>query len=591
MTDMFEADDPTPLGAPSLDSIDQLERDSKNNKRRAALVLFAVIPTLTAVVGGAWWYFGEQAADEAIATAWNDASACLVGTPLAQGDKASLRMRAIQLAAVHSERDRKTDTRWPGRCGDQLATLFEALRKHGRDSGGTQGLAARAEQLAVQLRKTDVMNDVSGEVDGLFDAAAAEGLSAEPASLQIPTPEPAQGFNLDTLPASARISGLQYTLDNVSSTPMVGTEIHALVYDRKVDPKPILCTFGASGADRCRDLGGELVDKSGLRLSATVDDGASPLVLAGRAGEDGVYRSDGAFAKITTMAVQSAYVAKDGYVALAGFAQDAKTGQFDLVQQAGDGAPITTTPLTPEMFGSDTYQVHRVQLLWGKLMAQVLDGNKDDVHARLVYVDLPLHDKSVKGKVHDIGEINWLNAGIFGCRTHETTVVGVGISQGFLTFLEGDRWSKPVALDAVPRAIGCTAGEAVFTGAMGDQQRCTPAGCQFVDGVVPSYEPFSVKQSYWADLEGKILSVASTGRRGGLRYRLATGKNLGAPGADQLLFDDLIRDGEVQKDSSVLGMLLAGRGRYAVTLLTTPKGVYALRFDASGKPKPANIRR
>ena len=47
----------------------------------------------------------------------------------------------------------------------------------------------------------------------------------------------------------------------------------------------------------------------------------------------------------------------------------------------------------------------------------------------------------------------------------------------------------------------------------------------------------------------------------------------------------------MQKDSTLLGILLAGRGTFAVVLLTTPKGVYALRFDADGRPKPAVLSR
>jgi hypothetical protein len=51
-----------------------------------------------------------------------------------------------------------------------------------------------------------------------------------------------------------------------------------------------------------------------------------------------------------------------------------------------------------------------------------------------------------------------------------------------------------------------------------------------------------------------------------------------------------VKDGAVHGDSTVLGMVLLGRGRFAVLLLTTPKGVYALRFGSDGKPVPATIK-
>jgi hypothetical protein len=511
-----------------------------------------------------------------------------VGPPLAAGDKASLRMRAIQLVAIHSERDKNPETRWPSRCADEIALLYEALRKHGRTKDGDEGLAARAEAFAVQLRKTETMGDVSNEVDGLFDAAAAMKLSASAASLPTPTPEPSPGLSLDSLPEGARITPLQYTLDSVTATPMVGTEIHVMVYDKKVDDKPILCTFTPTGADRCRHLGGELVGKSGLRLGGTVEAGASPIVLAGRDGDDGVYRSDGGFEKVVSMPVQSAYVAKDGYLAAAGFSLDGNEGRFELVEQAKAGAPTSKITVGADIAGPKAEQIHRKQLLWGKLVAQVLFKG-DASKPRLQYADLPTHGKAPA--LTDIAEVNWLRAGIFGCRTEKTMVVGVGLSRGFLTFLEDAGWSSAVELEAIPPAFGCHAGEAVFTSAWGDQQRCTPAGCTPVDGVAPSFAPFKVRESFFADLNGKVLAVASTDGRGGMRYRHASGKNLAVEGGDAVLFDDHVQDGKVVKDSTVLGLLLAGRGRYAVVLLTTPKGVYALRFDDAGKPTPASIQR
>ena len=62
-------------------------------------------------------------------------------------------------------------------------------------------------------------------------------------------------------------------------------------------------------------------------------------------------------------------------------------------------------------------------------------------------------------------------------------------------------------------------------------------------------------------------------------------------GGDQLFFDDLTQDGALRNETTALGILLAGRGRFAVVLLTTPKGVFALRVDADGVAKPATIAR
>jgi hypothetical protein len=586
---MREASEHMPPPESSVDSINELALDARRKKRRMLLVLFGVIPVALAVLGVAWWYFGNKAADEAINGAWDTASACLVGAPLAEGEKASLRMRAIQLVAVHAERDRKTDTRWPARCADQVALLFEALREHGRTGDGDDSLAARAEPFAVQLRKAEVMHDLSIDVDGLYEAAAKMGLKAKQVGLQLPTPEPSKGFNLDTLPETAQLSPLQYTLDNVTSTPHIGTEIHALVYDKKVDEKPLLCTFNKAGTDKCRQLGGELVGKSGLRLGGTADAGATPLALAGRRGLDGVYRTDGTFEQIVAMQVQSAYVAKDGYVAITSFSKKGKKGSFDLVQQAAPEAPSTTIEVDADMIGGDAYEIHRKALLWGKLMVQVFYGNDADYTVKLLYADLPVHGDTPK--FAEVAEINWINARIFGCQTPTSVVVGVGDRRGFLTFYEGEKWSKPVHVEELSNVFGCHSGEIVFTSALGNQQRCTPAGCESTRGVSSTFEPFQAKEAYWTDLNGKVLNVASTDRRGAVRYRFSAGKNLGDVGTDLVLFDDLIRGGQLQQNSTLLGLLLAGRSTYAVSLLTTPNGVYAIRFDADGIPKPAKISR
>jgi hypothetical protein len=580
---MSQAEDPFASEVP--DSLTELAVDAAKKKRRTMLTLFVGLPVVVAGIGGAAWYFGNEAADEAVDNAWSDASGCLIGAPLAEGDRASLRARAVQLSAVHSERDRKTDTRWPNRCADQVAALHEALRKHGRGAEGEDGLPARTETLAVTLRKAEVMTDLSKDIDGMFEAAAKMGLKAAPASLQIPTPDPANGFDLDSMPAASRISGHQFTLDSVSATPMVDNEIHIMVHDKKIDPTPIVCTFRPSGNDECRALGGELVGKSGLRLAGTVDDGGTPLVIAGREGDGGVYRSTGAFEKIASMRVQSAWVSKDGFVAIAGYNKNRKDGRFDLVTQAAPGAPPQTVTIETDDFdGAD--MVHRKQLLWGKLMVQATYD--DDRKPKLYYADLPAVDE--KPKFNAIAEVNWINAQIFGCRTDKDMAVVVGQSAGFVTFFEKDAWSTPVKIDSIGGAFSCHAGEAVFTNPFGGQQRCTPAGCKYVDGQAPEWEPFRSRDVYWADLGGKVLAVASTDRRGGLRYRWADGKNLALKGTDKTLFDDLVKDGQVQGDSTLLGLKLGGRGSFAVLLMTTPKGVHALRFGPDGVPKPASIK-
>lgn len=551
------------------------------------VILFVVIPVVATVIGVGWWKLTERQAAEAIRGAWDQVSACLLGAPLSQAERASGRMRAIQLTAVRAEREIKVDgQRWPVRCADDVARLYEALRRHGRDKDGPEGLARRAEDFAPVLRKAEVMQDLSAPVDALFEAAARFGLSAQPATVPVAPPAPAQALTVDSLGEGARLSALQYTLERVSAPPHLDTSLHLLFHDPRLDPKPLVCTFTPAGADRCRTVAGAAEKKSSFTLGGTTEEGASPLLFAGRDGEDGILRSDGG-TEVATLRAESAYVAKDGYVAIAGFPTDEK-GTFELLQQRSVGAPLERLTIEPDMFEPKVAQLHRRMILWDKLLVQVLDED-DTATPRLLALQLPLSGK--KPKFQPVAPLDWVNARIVGCRTADTTVVRIGIDRGFLTFFRDGSWSTPVAADGFPPAFGCDRSEAIFTSAWGGQRRCTPAGCQESEGAEPTFEPFPQREGALADLGGRILAVALTDKRGGVRYRYADGKNLGLAGQDALLLDDLVKGGAIVADSTVLGMALAGRGRFAVLLVSTAAGVYAIRFDETGVPAPAKLTR
>ncbi|HHH12226.1 MAG TPA: hypothetical protein ENK23_09180 [Sorangium sp.] len=583
---MVDVSDNQPLTDLPAGVEELLAADGLRKKRRTQLVLFVVIPLVLAAAAVAFWYLDGQAAEREVAEAFNRASACLVGTPLADGEVASIRMRAMQLGALRSERATNSDASWPSRCAGAVAQLHQSLRKHGRDKDGAQGLAQQAETFAIALRKAQPHTDTSVAADALFAAAKQQGLAAKEVPLTVPSPSPIVGLTLGDLPDSARITPQQYTLDRVSSTMMVGTELHVLIYDKAIDPAPLLCSFSQTSGDRCRVLKGEFAGKSGLRLGGTADSGAAPLIFVGRDGEDGIFRSD-TLKQVTALRAQSAYVSKDGYVAIASRALQSD-GQFDLVQQASADQPPQVTRIKPHVFRPKINQIHRKQLLWGKLLVQVLDDNASDMKPRLQYKRLPAAKPN--SAFTDIAPLGWVNAPVVGCKTADTVVVRVGSRRGFITFFQNERWSSPVPSNNLLGVFTCDRGEAVFTGD-GPQLRCTAAGCKWVDGLPATFEPFPVRERAWTDLNGKVLSVALTDGRGGVRYRYAEGKNLQLDGADALLVDDLVYDGKVQPNTGILGMVLAGRGRYAVVLLSTRNGLYALRFNSDGKPTPAVIKR
>jgi hypothetical protein len=570
---MSEANEPPASMPRPIDSASELELDRQKKKRRTMVVLFVVLPVIVALGIGVSMVVGGKTASREIGEAFDRASACVVGKPLAEGERASLRVRAIQLVSSSAERDAPEEQRWPRRCADAVAELNQALRRHDRDEGGEQGLAGRSETLAVALRKSKPLDDLSLQVDGFYDAAKAFGLSASEVGITQPTPEPARVPNLDSMPADSQLTPLQYTLDRVTSTPMVGPSIHALVHDARVDPAPLYCVFGET-TNRCMTIKG-IDGKAGVLLGGTADADAAPLVFVGQEGENGIHRIDGE--KVAALRAEHSYVSSKGYVAIAGGARDDK-GSFDIIEQSAPKAEIETHGIEPGDVGDGIERIVDKAILWDQLL--LLAANpKEGAEEPFVLFARPLPLEA--GKFGRVGTVAGTEAVLSGCRSSDTFVVRVGAQRGSLTFLVDGKWSSPRPLDQPMPVFTCDKGEAVFTGGASDQVRCTPAGCQPSRAVAPEVAPFKVTDSYWADLYGKVLTVAVTDS-GGVRF--AHGETLLKP-----VFDDRVRDGAVVKESTVLGALLGARARFAVLLMTTPKGVYALRFEKDGQAAPARL--
>ncbi|MBI4700103.1 MAG: hypothetical protein HY744_02875 [Deltaproteobacteria bacterium] len=584
---MTEPGDLIPPSEPSVESIEELDRDERRSQRRVLLVLAAVVPVLLLGGGYAWWRSSHRAGAHAVTKAWSLAAACLAGAPLRPGERPSLRARAIELGAATRERDHEPDMRWPHRCADLVASLATAWRQHGRDEGGADGLGPRAERLAVALGKAESVGDLGAAIDDLFDSASRLHLVAEPVALWLATPEPVHAPGMEALPEGALLTPRPCSLERASIPPLMGPELHVLLGEPRRDCGALLCTFTARGDDRCRELGPEPASKSPLRLAGTAAAGATPLLFAGRDGEDGIYRADSG-EKVAALRAQAAYVSAGGYVAIAS-APLAPDGRFELVEQAAPGARPVRASIEPQSFSPRATRIHRKQILWDLLLVDVQDERDERSRPRLQFRRLPAGGKP-EGFA-PVAELDWGGGPVLGCRTEQMTVARVGGGDGMLLFHSGQSWSAPLAFGGFPAAFGCDSGEAVFTGPQGEQQRCTRERCQERPGVAPSFEPLRLRDLQLADLGGKILAVALGARRGGVRYRHAEGKDLALPAADRVLFDDLVQDGAVRQQSAVQGVLLAGRGGFAVLLVATPGGVYALRFDAEGRAAAAKIGR
>jgi hypothetical protein len=571
---MSEATDPVP-SAP--DSLTEMQAKARARKLRVALVLLVGVPVL---LGGGGYLLHAQnvaKANREIKESWQQATGCLLGTPLEPGQgKASVRFRRIQLEAVRLEQQPEQKV-WPERCADPVAHVNTVLRKHGRTDGTEGALATEADKLAVVLRKAGQLSDVSAPVDAFVEAGSKAKLDTkEVGSVAQPPPAPREAFDVDSLPKTALVSPLQYTIDNVSTQPMPGPELHLLVYDVRIDKSALLCTFTAAGPEAaCRKLGGEMAGKPALVLEGTTDPGALPLVLVGQRGSEGIFRADTG-ERIGLPELSSGYVAKNGYLAIVTDI-DYDTGAFTLAQQKAPGAKLERAIVKPQQMTPEAKQLHRVNIFWNKLVVQSVYDDAYKEAPRLQFAELP--NTKPEAAFTDIGIVDWVNASYFACRSGDALAMKIGEDSGYLVFFNEGRWSKPLAVNSFFGGTPeCDGAEMVLgTGAL---QRCTSSGCKNAEGANRKLNPFQVGQSDTAYLNGKELFIAVTD--GGMRFRHG-------PSDQQLLFDDHIKDGSVQSTSTLLGWRLYGRGRFAVAVLSTPAGLYAAYFDATGKPWPAKI--
>lgn len=556
--------------APDSADLEALQRDGAR-RRKKLLAVAAIIPI---ALGGAAYAFHVQTqaqAKAAIESAWSEAAGCLFGGPLGEG-RASLRARQMQLRVLSSPETEGKDP-WPQTCADPVAGLHQALRQH---ASADEPLAKQAEELAVWLRKVDKAADLSAPFDALADAARARGLpfDAAAAPTEGAPPEPVTGLTVDNLPERARLAEQQYPVAQIKTTEWRGAELHVMLHDTQLAPDPLVCTFGAEiPKARCRRVRGELSGKSALTLEGTAEAGATPVILAGNRGEDGIFRADGS--KVGATRIATAHVGADGLVAMVAQGIDRETGAFDLLQQRPGGA-LETIRVTPKTAGVPS--ILRPFVMFGLLVVQSYDPDRAG-DARLAYARLPLGDPPPK--LDDGGALDWVNAPFYACQSKQMIGVRAGSRRGYLAFFDGEGWGTPVYVDRMQSpGLMCLGDDALIDGL--PPLRCNRAGCEPIDVEVADFGKTDYGLRANALLGAKQLSVVVADKRGGVRYAFGGAR-------PQILLDDLVRDGAVEPTSAVLNLRAFELGANALVLLETPRGVFAIYFDAKGVPIPAEI--
>jgi hypothetical protein len=585
-----------------------MARESAGMKKKFVLVSAIVVVGAVAGVLLLTRHMSSRA-EERLATSWGSLARCLLGEPVKQGERPSVRFRALQLTSMTQAETTRAPAGgepWPNRCARHAHDLREALVEASKAQKDTKDLAYWSEKLATALRDDGSFRaDLSEVVDATWEQGARSGIAPVfPPDLPA-APAAASAMSCDSLVAAGPLSASPIDLRALEAEVHPSTAIKFLVEQKDVAHSPFVCTFtGAPAGARCAEVSSDVAaTQHGFRLLGSSDEEADPLVFAGNRGSEGVFRA-GTGEKVDAVTTHGGWAAKDGMSAL--LAWDDAARQLKLVRKPA-GKAKAQVPVAPEAkvkIGSAAYDA---QMLWNQVLFR---GVNRFGELWLVAAEMGAGDATL-GAFADVGQLAEGGAAertpapvpqLSGCRAAKALVVRArGERNELLSFLVAGKWTKPVQAPGVGGALGCRKAEASITRVDPSRteslletsithHRCTPASCQTttikMDDFLKGEAILAPKGGVVAaDLDGKLLVVWGAAERGGVRMRLAPPDKV-ARAEDVVLFDDLLKDGQVQKTSQLFDMRLLGRERFALLLLSTSTGTHALRVEPDGKVAP-----
>jgi hypothetical protein len=589
----------------TVDPEEMLAAQRRSTKKKLVGVGIAVV--VLAGAGGASAVYVARKARAEIQLAFDRTATCLVGG--APTDAPGARVRNSQLVAMSVPELKRSSPElgpWPGRCAARTHALAEAVKS----GGGSAALAEAAEKLGKGVGLGDsVTADLAPLVDNLFKAAAAEKLTAAPAADVPPPPVPAQPMTLATLPKEARLFGGPLALSSVFRQPFGDGSIRFVVDDKDFAWGPLACelTDGAHAISCAKIPAPAAALSPALRFWGTTSPKAKPFVFAGDRGKAGIFRSDTG-ARVVDKLEYGAYGASaldDG--SLGYLVWNDKPPATHFVRVAPDGARKESLVVARKESGNPYYSS---SIFWSYVAYKSV--KKDSEGIRLVVREIEaagtLGAPVDVGRIDEVGQIEGgekEEPHLTACRSGDTTVIRAkGWRNTFITFLVAGKWTAPVEAPGLGGQLQCRPGEAIVSRVWGgtvgsgykggvDLRRCTVSGCDDRSVVVhkalgdnKDVLPRDAKDVKAVDVDGKVLLVWSAGDRGGLRMRLAQPQEL-AGAADEVLYDDHIKDGAFRDESTMVGFDVWPTAHGALLLIGTTAGVYAYVLDANGKRTPA----
>lgn len=566
-------------------------------------------------------YRASQAA-AAVDESYSSLSQCLIGEPLKEGERASMRFRKHQLMAMTQADVRRTPEHgepWPERCAVFANKLHEGLKEAGQAEEGAKDLAHWSAELAKLLKEDgSFWKDISGAIDETWaqsgklrlKAAVLPAVAGSAAQAEAGPPP----LTVDSLAATPPVTKKPVALTNVHSPPHPDLRVHLLVEDKQLPQSPFWCTFEEEKEEAsCQTLSDSIVagGKTDFRMLGTADEDLGPLVFAGTDGSKGIYRADKADFIAEGVSL-GGYLRGDGFAAIL-----ARDGQrLELIRKVGkDNARGGSLPPLRVKVEDP---VRDVQLLWGHVLARGPDGDEVWLSAGEV------SDRGAPvGNVTKIGKLGKvlpkpkkskqpprrteenLKPRIQGCRDDKMIAAAVEEANAtYLTIGQDGQWSEPAEIPGLGGVLTCHKKEATLTTlristsanrletAIG-HHRCTPSKCQhhkmtLKELLIGEHLLVPAALIAAAGLKGKLLVVWGAGERGGLRMRLAPAQSI-ANAPDVIVFDDLVKKGEVQSTSTLIDFRLLPAASFAILLLSTTDGIYAIRIKADGSYAPVKV--
>lgn len=536
---------------------------------------------------------------EAIDAGYARTATCLLGEAPADPAVAAAKARAIQLAVLGRAQG---EGAWPARCEAPARELQKALLDGAGELPGSAKLSTAIEAMVKAIHGSAGAEPIAEPIAATFREAIALGLKGGVATDAPKPPAAISVPGLHELPATSRIGPAGTKLAHVHRSFVRGETLLFTIDPARGGEPPTVC-LSRDATIRCRAAHpsvGKLV--ADAQPWASFDGDAPVWLFAGDRGDVGIVRAvDGV--SIPRARTYGAHAYADGRLGL--LLWDEKKEAIEWRLHGTDAAVVSSTVVASRKetrFGNPYYGTAAFfdWVFWKQASDESAGGF--DVYG------LSLADPKAKPERVGPSTTGIISKGEklphFGaCKHGDALVVRAKAGHAWDLFFRMDgRWYPPVHTGATAGELTCNGADAFLTSVLDfegptvSSWRCTVSSCEpwrlQMREAMKAQLPIAPSSTKWVralEMGGKLGVVWRAGDLGALRLRIARPEDFGKA-EDVLLFDDLRTSAGVQAISAVTDFaLLPGKG-YALLLLETSEGLYAMHLSPQGGVTPATLQ-